>query len=238
MMGSTVKRSHTAYDLLKRVADVVVSAVLLVVLSPVFAVVALLVRVKLGSPVIFRQQRPGKDGRLFALYKFRTMLDAPPDASVVGSGDAAPAPIAADAAVATDAARLTPFGRRLRSTSLDELPELVNVLKGDMSIVGPRPLLPEYLDRYNSEQARRHEVRPGITGWAQVNGRNAVSWDERFKMDVWYVDHRSFALDARISFMTVSAVLSREGVSAPGAETMRPFEGTAQTAEPPRNKES
>jgi lipopolysaccharide/colanic/teichoic acid biosynthesis glycosyltransferase len=238
MMGSTVKRSHTAYDLLKRIADVVVSAVALVVLSPVFAVVALLVRIKLGSPVIFRQQRPGKDGRLFTLYKFRTMLDAAPNASVPATAGAAPGPVAADAAVATDGARLTPFGRGLRSTSLDELPELVNVLKGDMSIVGPRPLLPEYLDRYNSEQARRHEVRPGITGWAQVNGRNAVSWDERFKMDVWYVDHRSFALDARILFMTVAAVLSREGVSAPGAETMRPFEGDAGTAEPPRTKES
>jgi lipopolysaccharide/colanic/teichoic acid biosynthesis glycosyltransferase len=127
--------------------------------------------------------------------------------------------------VDSDAERLTPFGKALRSTSLDELPELVNVLRGEMSIVGPRPLLPEYLDRYNDEQVRRHEVRPGITGWAQVNGRNAVSWDERFKMDVWYVDHRSFALDARILFKTVSAVVSREGVSAPGAETMQPFQG-------------
>ncbi|MDR3686675.1 MAG: sugar transferase [Coriobacteriia bacterium] len=197
---------------MKRVVDLLVSAIALVVLSPVFAVVALLVRSKLGSPVIFRQQRPGKDGHIFAVYKFRTMRDAE-----LGASGAE--------AVASDAQRLTPFGRRLRSTSLDELPELVNVLKGDMSIVGPRPLLPEYLDRYNSEQARRHEVRPGITGWAQVNGRNAVSWNERFKMDVYYVDHRSFPLDVRILLMTVSAVVSREGVSAPGAETMQPFQG-------------
>jgi lipopolysaccharide/colanic/teichoic acid biosynthesis glycosyltransferase len=134
-------------------------------------------------------------------------------------------------AVATDAERLTPFGRTLRATSLDELPELLNVFRGEMSIVGPRPLLPEYLDRYNEEQARRHEVRPGITGWAQVSGRNAVSWDERFKLDVWYVDHRSFLLDARIVLRTIGAVVSRKGVSAPGTETMRPFEGNAHTTE-------
>ena len=217
-MGCMVKRSHRAFDATKRVVDLIVSAVLLVVLSPVLAVVALLVRAKLGSPVIFRQQRPGKDGRLFTLYKFRTMRDAAP-------GKAAETGVAA---VDSDAERLTPFGRRLRSTSLDELPELVNVLKGDMSIVGPRPLLPEYLDRYNSEQARRHEVRGGITGWAQVNGRNALGWDERFKLDVYYVDHRSFALDARILLKTVSAVLSRKGVSAPGTETMQPFKGNAE----------
>ena len=210
-----IKRSHTAYDTLKRVVDLLVSAIALVVLSPVFAVVALLVRAKLGSPVIFRQPRPGRDGRIFTLYKFRSMRDATPGAS-------------AAAAVASDSERLTPFGRRLRSTSLDELPELLNVFRGEMSIVGPRPLLPEYLDRYNSEQARRHEVRPGITGWAQVNGRNAVSWDERFKMDTYYVDHRSFALDARILVMTVSAVVSREGVSASGVDTMQPFMGTAE----------
>jgi lipopolysaccharide/colanic/teichoic acid biosynthesis glycosyltransferase len=216
-----VKRSHRLFDATKRLVDFVVSAVALVVLCPVLAVVAILVRAKLGSPVIFRQQRPGKDGRLFTLYKFRTMRDAAPGAS------------GADA-VASDAERLTSFGRMLRSTSLDELPELANVLLGQMSVVGPRPLLPEYLDRYNEEQARRHEVRPGITGWAQVNGRNAVSWDERFKMDVWYVDSRSFALDARILIRTVSAVVSREGVSAPGSETMQPFMGTREADE---NKE-
>ena len=213
-----MKRSHRAYDALKRVADVVVAAIALLVLSPVLLVVAILVRTKLGSPVIFRQKRPGRNGRLFTLYKFRTMSEVAADATGVE-------------AVSSDAERLTPLGRRLRSTSLDELPELYNVLKGDMSIVGPRPLLPEYLDRYNHEQARRHEVRPGITGWAQVNGRNAVSWDERFEMDVWYVDHRSLVLDARVLLKTVGAVLSREGVSAPGAETMQPFEGDRPTAD-------
>jgi sugar transferase EpsL len=202
---------HT-YDTTKRILDVFASAIALVVLSPLLAVIALLVRARLGSPVIFRQQRPGRDGRLFTLYKFRTMRDT-------ATGDVGVT------AVATDSDRLTPFGRKLRSTSLDEFPELVNVLKGDMSIVGPRPLLPEYLDRYNSEQARRHEVRPGITGWAQVNGRNALSWEDRFKMDVWYVDHRSLSLDARILFKSLAAVLSRQGVSGAGAETMTPFEG-------------
>jgi lipopolysaccharide/colanic/teichoic acid biosynthesis glycosyltransferase len=181
----------------------------------VLLVVAILVRLKLGSPVIFRQQRPGKSGRLFTNYKFRTMRGTSvADDSV--------------AAVATDAERLTPFGRTLRSTSLDELPELWNVLRGDMSVVGPRPLLPEYLPRYNEEQARRHEVRPGITGWAQVNGRNAVSWTDRFAMDVWYVDRRSFALDARIVLKTVSAVFSREGVSDANTATMTPFDPEAE----------
>jgi len=222
MMGTIVQRSHHIYDLLKRVADFVVALVSLVVLSPVLAVVAILVRAKLGSPVIFRQPRPGRGGRIFTVYKFRTMRDAAPGASGV-------------AAVASDAERLTPFGRMLRRTSLDELPELVNVVKGDMSIVGPRPLLPEYLDRYNSEQARRHEVRPGITGWAQVNGRNDVPWSERFKMDVWYVDHRSFLLDARILFKTGAALVSRKGVSAPGVATMQPFEGDAKTTSTEEN---
>jgi lipopolysaccharide/colanic/teichoic acid biosynthesis glycosyltransferase len=216
MMVCMEKRSHTAYDLLKRVADVAVAALSLVVLSPVLAVVALLVRVKMGSPVIFRQPRPGKDGRIFTLYKFRTMREAAPGIEGV-------------AAVASDSRRLTPFGRKLRASSLDELPEFLNVLKGDMSFVGPRPLLPDYLDRYNETQARRHEVRPGLTGWALVNGRNALSWDERFSMDVWYVDHRSFALDARIVAKTIGAVLSREGVTEPGSDTMSPFAGDAET---------
>jgi len=211
-----VKRSHRVYDAVKRVADVVVAALLLVVLSPVILVVAVLVRATLGSPVIFRQLRPGKDGRIFALYKFRTMRDATPGTTGVE-------------AVASDPERLTPLGRALRAPSLDELPQLLNVLRGDMSIVGPRPLLPEYLDRYNEEQARRHEVRPGITGWAQANGRNAVSWDDRFKMDVWYVDHRSLTLDTRIVFKTISTIASSRGVSAPDFETMRPFQGDAGT---------
>lgn len=207
-----MKHSHRVYDAVKRTADIVASALMLVVLSPVLAVVALLVRSKLGSPVIFRQMRPGKDGRIFTLYKFRSMRDAEGGAAGV-------------AAVASDPERLTPFGRRLRSTSLDELPELWNVLRGDMSMVGPRPLLPEYLDRYYGDQARRHEVRPGITGWAQVNGRNAVPWPERFAMDVWYVDHRSAALDARILARTVGMIAGRRNVSAPGVDTMEPFEG-------------
>jgi len=211
-----VKHSHTLYDLAKRVADVIVSAISLVMLSPVLAIVAVAVRLELGSPVIFRQLRSGNGGRPFTVYKFRTMHEAAPGSTGVE-------------AVASDAERLTPFGRWLRSTSLDELPQLLNVLTGEMSLVGPRPLLPEYLDRYNEEQARRHEVRPGITGWALVNGRNALSWDERFKMDVWYVDHRSFALDVRILFKTVWSVLTREGISAPGAETMQPFQGDAGT---------
>jgi len=211
-----VKRSHRVYDVVKRALDVAASALALIVLSPVLLVVAALVRIELGAPVVFRQPRPGKDGRIFTLYKFRTMRDAPFGTTGID-------------AVASDAERLTPFGRSLRLTSLDELPQLLNVLSGDMSIVGPRPLLPEYLDRYNEEQARRHEVRPGITGWAQVNGRNAVSWNERFAMDVWYVDHRSFTLDARIASRSLSALVSRESVSAPGVETMEPFQGDSET---------
>jgi lipopolysaccharide/colanic/teichoic acid biosynthesis glycosyltransferase len=201
------------YDAVKRLLDVVVSAALLVLLAPLLLLIALLVRIDVGSPVLFAQQRPGRHGRIFTLHKFRTMR------SVEGGADVADAD-----AVATDAGRLTRFGRFLRSTSLDELPELWNVLLGQISIVGPRPLLVEYLERYNSEQARRHEVRPGITGWAQVNGRNALDWNERFALDVWYVDNRSFLLDAKILLMTVAAVVQREGVSAEGHATMEPFD--------------
>lgn len=215
-----MKRSHRVYDAVKRTADVAVSAVGLVVLSPVLLLVALVVRVSLGAPVLFRQTRPGLGGRPFTLYKFRTMRSADPDATRTDVGS-----------VATDADRLTRTGRLLRASSLDELPELWNVLKGDMSIVGPRPLLMEYLERYNATQARRHEVRPGITGWAQVNGRNAVGWEERFEMDVHYVDHRSFLLDARILFMTVATVLSASGVSAQGHATMEPFDPTGSHGE-------
>jgi lipopolysaccharide/colanic/teichoic acid biosynthesis glycosyltransferase len=206
-----VKRSHRLNDAVKRAFDVLASAIALVLLSPVLLVTAILVRRRLGSPVIFRQQRPGKKGRPFTILKFRTMRDAPEATDTVS-------------AVGTDADRLTPFGRRLRSTSLDELPELVNVLRGEMSLVGPRPLLTEYLARYNATQARRHEVRPGITGWAQVNGRNAVSWDERFEMDVWYVDNRSLLLDLKILTMTVAAVFRPSGVSSATHATMEPFE--------------
>jgi lipopolysaccharide/colanic/teichoic acid biosynthesis glycosyltransferase len=210
-----VKRSHRVYDAIKRVLDVVGAALALLVLSPVFAVVALVVRREFGSPVLFSQVRPGRDARPFTVYKFRTMRDAAAGTSTVD-------------AVATDAGRLTPLGRRLRSSSLDELPEFWNVLKGDMSVVGPRPLLTEYLDRYNEQQARRHEVRPGITGWAQVNGRNAVDWPKRLAMDVWYVDNRSFLLDVRILAKTIGAVFGRHGISAPGSATMTPFDPREQ----------
>ncbi|HEX6038652.1 sugar transferase [Longimicrobium sp.] len=194
---------------LKRLLDLALAVPALVILSPVLAGTALLVRLRLGTPVLFRQERPGLHGRPFRLLKFRTMRDA-----LDSRGEPLP-----------DEQRLTAFGRRLRSTSLDELPTLWNVVRGDMSLVGPRPLLMEYLPRYSPEQARRHEVRPGITGWAQVNGRNALSWDEKFRLDVWYVDHRSLALDLRILWMTVRKVFVREGISQPGHVTMEKFRG-------------
>lgn len=193
----------------KRLFDVLGALGLLVVCSPVFLVVMLLVRMKLGSPLLFTQTRPGLRGRPFRLVKFRTMMEATDSRGCL----------------LPDAERLTRFGRVLRSTSLDELPELWNVLAGDMSLVGPRPLLMEYLPRYTPEQARRHEVLPGITGWAQVNGRNAVSWDERFALDVWYVDNRSLWLDLTILGRTVWSVLGRRGVSAAGEATMPKFGG-------------
>lgn len=205
-----MKHSHHVYDPIKRALDVVLATFALVVLSPLLLVIAIAVRLKLGSPVLFRQVRPGKDGTPFTLVKFRTMAASTDDSDI--------------AATATDAQRLTTLGRFLRSASLDELPELFNVLTGRMSLVGPRPLLMEYLDRYSPRQARRHEVRPGITGWAQVNGRNAVSWPERFEMDVWYVDNRSFMLDMRILWLTIATVLGRKGVSAQGHATMEPFD--------------
>lgn len=193
----------------KRAFDILASGLALVVLSPVLAAIALLVRWRLGSPVLFRQTRPGKDAKPFEMLKFRTMTDAR----------------GTDGALLPDADRLPPFGRFLRSTSLDELPELWNVLQGDMSLVGPRPLLMEYLPLYSPEQARRHEVRPGITGWAQVNGRNAISWEEKFAHDVWYVDHRSFWLDLRIIGRTIIGVLRRSDIAAEGEATMPRFAG-------------
>jgi lipopolysaccharide/colanic/teichoic acid biosynthesis glycosyltransferase len=205
-----MKRSHRVYDAVKRVLDVVAAALLLVVLSPLLLAAAVFVRIKLGSPVLFRQLRPGRDAKVFALHKFRTMTTA------CGPSDVA--------AVDSDERRLTPLGRFLRSTSIDELPELWNVLVGEMSIVGPRPLLTEYLDRYSPEQTRRHEVRPGITGWAQVNGRNALDWPKRLAFDVWYVDHRSLLLDLRILGMTLASVFKRTGISADGHATMEPFD--------------
>lgn len=195
----------------KRVLDIAIVAPVLIILAPLMALLSFLVRLQLGPHVYFHQLRPGLDGVLFVLHKFRTMSDAR-----TPGGQLFP-----------DAARLTRFGRLLRSTSLDELPELWNVLCGDMSLVGPRPLLKEYLDRYSSEQARRHEVRPGLTGWAQVNGRNALSWEEKFALDVWYVDHVSLHLDLVILLRTVAAVLRRTGISAAGEATMAEFQGTS-----------
>jgi lipopolysaccharide/colanic/teichoic acid biosynthesis glycosyltransferase len=196
--------------MLKRYLDILGAVLGLLVLAVPLAVMALLVRWKLGSPVLFVQERPGLLGRVFRIYKFRTMTDRRD----------------ADGLPLSDAARLTPFGRWLRATSLDELPELFNVLRGDMSFVGPRPLLVEYLPLYSERQARRHEVRPGITGWSQVNGRNAVDWDQRLEMDVWYVDHRNLWLDFRILLQTVVKVIRRDGISQDGQATMERFRGS------------
>ncbi len=194
---------------MKRAFDIVTAGIAIVLFSPFILGIAALVRLRLGSPVLFRQERPGLGGRPFTLLKFRTMLhDAGPDG--------APMP---------DGKRLTPFGRRLRASSLDELPELWNILRGDMSFVGPRPLLLDYLPHYSPEQSRRHEVRPGLTGWSQVNGRNTLGWPERLALDVWYVDNRSFGLDLKILLMTVAKVLARDGIAAEGSDTMPYFRG-------------
>lgn len=197
---------------MKRLFDIATSAVAIAFLFPVLLGLAAAIRWILGSPVLFRQQRPGLGGRPFNILKFRTMTDAR----------------GADGVLLSDAERLTRFGRFLRASSLDELPELFNVLKGDMSLVGPRPLLMQYLVRYTPEQARRHEVRPGITGWAQVNGRNAITWEEKFKLDVWYVDNWSLWLDIKIIAMTIWKILKREGISQPGQATMEEFMGQAK----------
>jgi lipopolysaccharide/colanic/teichoic acid biosynthesis glycosyltransferase len=193
----------------KRILDIILASFGLILLAPVIGIVAVCIRRKLGSPVIFSQVRPGLHGKPFKMVKFRTMLDA-------FDAEGNPLP---------DSQRMTRFGSFLRSSSLDELPELWNVLKGDMSLVGPRPLLMEYLPFYSQEQYRRHEVRPGITGWAQVNGRNALSWEDKFRLDVWYVDNRSFWLDCKIFFLTVKKVLMRDGISADGEVTMTKFTG-------------
>ncbi|ARU61205.1 sugar transferase [Tumebacillus avium] len=194
---------------MKRLFDLTVSAVLLLVLSPVILITAYLIRQKLGSPVLFKQERPGLHGKIFSLYKFRSMTDERDE-----NGELLP-----------DDVRLTAFGKLVRKTSLDELPQLFNVLKGDISLVGPRPLLKEYLPLYTEEQARRHHVKPGITGWAQVNGRNAISWEEKFRLDVWYVDHQSFGLDLKILFMTLMKVVRSEGVNQAGHVTISKFQG-------------
>lgn len=196
---------------IKRPQDFCCALAAIIMLSPVMAVTAVLVRIKLGSPVIFKQKRPGLNGKIFTLYKFRTMTDKKDK-----NGELLP-----------DEERLTRFGKILRSTSLDELPELVNMLKGDMSVVGPRPLLVKYLPLYNERQARRHEVRPGFTGYAQVHGRNAITWEDKFEKDVYYVDHISFLGDWKIIFQTVGTVLKREGISSETAQTMEEFKGTS-----------
>lgn len=196
--------------MIKRALDIMGAVFGLIVFSPILIVIALMIRRKMGSPVLFRQTRPGRHGKPFQMIKFRTMRDAM-------DTDGRPLP---------DAERLTKLGRFLRSSSIDELPELWNVLKGDMSLVGPRPLLMEYLPLYSPEQARRHEVRPGVTGWAQVNGRNAISWDEKFALDVWYVDNRSLWLDLKIIWLTVRKVIKRDGISAAGEATMSKFTGS------------
>lgn len=195
---------------MKRLFDLLITIPALLLLWPVMLCIALVVRINLGSPILFRQTRPGLHGRPFEIIKFRTMRDA------VGP-DGKPLP---------DCDRLTPFGRFLRSTSMDELPELWNVLKGEMSLVGPRPLLMQYLDRYTPEQARRHELPPGITGWAQVHGRNAISWEEKFSLDVWYIDNQSVILDMKILWLTIGSVLNRENVCQPGQATMEEFMGS------------
>ena len=194
----------------KRPLDIVLSLIAIIVLSPVFIIVAILVRVKLGSPVIFRQERPGLNERIFTMYKFRTMTD-----QTDAEGNLLP-----------DSVRLTRFGKLLRSTSLDELPELFNILNGEMSIVGPRPLLVQYLEFYNEQQRRRHLVRPGLTGLAQISGRNAISWDEKFQLDVEYADHVTVMKDLSIILLTIKKVLKRDGINSNTSETMEPFKGS------------
>ncbi len=195
---------------MKRIFDLSMALLALTVLSPLLAITALLVRLKLGAPVIFHQTRPGLGTRLFRLHKFRTMTDTRDT-----NGE-----------LLSDEVRLTSFGKFLRSTSLDELPELWNVIRGEMSLVGPRPLLAKYLERYSPEQLRRHEVRPGITGWAQINGRNALTWEQKFALDVWYVDHHSFWLDIRILALTVWKIIQRDGINEPGQATAQEFMGS------------
>lgn len=204
-------RERHAYCALKRLGDATIAAILIAALIPVFAVIALLVAVNLGRPILFTQQRPGAGGRIFTILKFRTMLDPDPERGLL-----------------SDADRLTRFGRILRSTSLDELPGLFNVLRGDMSLIGPRPLLVRYLDRYDATQARRHDVRPGVTGLAQVRGRNAASWDDRLRWDIEYVRSHGLVLDVRIALRTVVVVASRSGVSAPGHVTKEEFLGSSR----------
>ena len=209
----TVEAPHKkgAYEkYIKRPVDFILSLVALIVLSPILLIVAVLVRIKLGSPVIFKQQRPGLNGEIFNMYKFRTMTDERDE-----NGELLP-----------DEERLKEFGKKLRSTSMDELPELWNIVRGDMSLIGPRPLLVKYLPRYNAHQARRHEVRPGVTGYAQVNGRNSITWEKKFDLDVEYVDNVTFVGDLQIIFKTIKTVLMREGISSDSSVTMEEFAGS------------
>ncbi len=199
--------------MVKRVGDLMITLPALLLLAPLLLVLAVIIRLRLGTPIFFIQRRPGKEGKIFSMYKFRSMTNA---RDAYGK-------------LLPDAQRLTRFGRWLRSTSLDEFPELINVLKGEMSLVGPRPLLPEYLERYTPCQARRHAVKPGITGWAQVHGRNAISWEEKFALDVWYVDNWSVGLDLKILCLTVSTVFCRKGIAQAGEATMQPFMGRAKS---------
>ena len=218
-----IKLLPKSTPVVKRLMDLALTIPALLILSPILILISLMVAFWHGFPILFRQKRPGLHGKIFTIYKFRTMRNLRDS-----SGNPLP-----------DAKRITPLGQFLRATSLDELPELINVLKGEISLVGPRPLLVEYLPRYSPEQARRHDVLPGLTGWAQVHGRNALTWEEKFRLDVWYVDHRSLWLDIKIIAMTIFKVLVREGISQPGQATAEPFKGDQQeSGEPPENTSS
>jgi len=197
-------------NMIKRLFDFIIALILLVVLAPIIAITAVIIRINIGSPIVFKQQRPGLHGKPFYIYKLRTMTDERDSAGTL----------------LPDEQRITRLGLIIRKLSIDELPQLLNVLKGELSLVGPRPLLMEYLDKYTPEQARRHDVKPGITGWAQVNGRNAISWEEKFKLDVWYVDNQSFWLDIKILWLTALKVIKRDGVNQQGHVTMTKFEGS------------